>query len=90
MKSKLIKNNEVNSRQAKFSGTNEINFLSQVGDLKELKHNNCNESSRINFKRDHENNFESLILKSLVDNLFEYVSEQNNKENKNLILIINK
>lgn len=70
------------------SGNNELNCLSQLNDLKELRNQNINDNStRLNsniFKREREgdNNFESLFLKNLVENLFEYLSEQNNKEQR--------
>jgi len=87
MKSKLMKNNDPNNRHSRLSSSNELNCLSQleISDLKELKNKNNNDSGRINpniFKRDNDNNFESLFLKNLVDNLFEYLSEQNNKEQR--------
>jgi hypothetical protein len=85
MKSKLIKYNDSNNRQTRISGNNELNCLSQLNDLKELRNQNINDTARVNpniFKRDNDNNFESLFLKNLVENLFEYLSEQNNKEER--------
>lgn len=79
MKSKLIKN--VDPRQGRFFCNNEINCISQFGDI--IVNNNETEAVNYNvFNRDAENNFECFFLKNLVDNLFEYLSEQNNKEQK--------
>ena len=98
MKSKLIKNTQNNaetkSRETRLLSNCEINCLSQFSDIKDIKNNNLNEipnshgtgwlNSNISTKKDNGNtgSFESLFLKNLVENLFEYLSEQNNKEER--------
>ncbi len=84
MKSKILKNEPNHSRSANIiSGNNESNYISQIADKKEYKSKSQNDSSRLNsnfYKSYNENPFENFFLKNLVENLFEYVSEQNSKD----------
>ena len=83
MKSKIIKNESNPTRSAIISGNNEGNFITHLADKKELKSKSQNESSRINsnfFKTYNDNPYENSFLKNLVENLFEYVTEQKSKD----------
>lgn len=82
MKSKIIKN-ESSTRSAIFSNNNDSNYIAQIPDKKDFKSKTQNESTRLNsnfYKTYSDNHYENLFLKNLVENLFEYVTEQNSKD----------
>lgn len=84
MKSKIIKNEAAQGRSAILSGNKEFNYITQYTDKKEYKPSKSQgDSSRINsnlFRNYNENTYENLFLKNLVDNLFDYIADQNSKE----------
>lgn len=86
MKSKIVKNESAQARSAILPGNNkEANFMTQYADnKKDFKHSKAsNEASRSNsnfYRSYNENSYDNLYLKNLVDNLFEYIADQNNKE----------
>ena len=84
MKSKIIKNESTQGRSGISSGNREANYITQHGDKKEYKNPKAsNDSNRINssfYRSYNDNTYENLFLKNLVDNLFEYIGDQNNKE----------
>lgn len=83
MKSKIIKNESNPSRSAIISANNENNYIAQIADKKDFKSKAQNDSSRSNsnfYKTYNENPYENYFLKNLVENLFEYVTEQNAKD----------
>jgi len=83
MKSKIIKNEPNPTRSSIFSSNNDNNYIAQLMDKKEYKSKSQNESSRLNsnfYKTYNDNHYENLFLKNLVENLFEYVTEQNSKD----------
>lgn len=85
MKSKIIKNESNPGRSSAIisANTDSSNFIAQLTDKKEYKSKSQNDSGRLNsnfYKAFNDNPYENFFLKNLVENLFEYLTEQNSKD----------
>ncbi len=82
MRNKILKNETNNTRSAILSSikNDNNNYINQITEKKDYKSRYQNDNSIINSsncKGFNDNNFENIFLKNLIQNLFDYVSEQN-------------
>jgi len=88
MKSKIIKNDYSPARPVIISENFDNKSITQFGENKELKCNTLNELNEAHRTNNYfhkncfnENSFENMFLKNILENLFDYFSDQCSKEN---------